>query len=102
MVAADPHERYRHLIEAMQSLDEKIQERYPGTCYSIMAWAKRNAPALRLAVLRGLDEIDELMKMDIEISHLQSKLASWSLNCEKLYEVHYQSLCAHKRRLREE
>ena len=101
-MVADPHERYRYLTEAMQSLDAKIQERYPGICGGIMAWAKRNAPALRLTVLRGLDEIDELMKMDIEISRLQRKFDGWSWYCEKLYEAYYQSLCAHEHRLKEE
>ena len=92
MVAADPREQYRYLTGAMQALDEKIQERYPGIYSGIMTWTKRNAPALRLAVLRGLDEIDELMKMDIEISYLQHKFTLWSSDLEKLCDIYYRSL----------
>lgn len=84
--------QYRYLMEAMQSFDEKIQEYYSGIYYGIMTWAKKNAPVLRLVILRGLDEIDELMGMDIEISHLQYKFTLWSLDCEKLCDAYYRSL----------
>lgn len=92
IVPISPQKQYRYIEEAMQSLNKRIEKRYPGIYHGLMDWAKRNAPVLRLAVLRGLDEIDKLMEMDVDISCLQRKFTLWSSDLEKLCDIYYRSL----------